>query len=359
MHDSPSPSTTNATTGRRAGVIRRAVASLVRIALVSAVMLWLVGRFGWGLPEALVSPWAFQQMLGFGLLAAIAAFTRLWPGTALAGAMTLWSGAVVWSAVGITPPAPRPQPESIGSMVAADSPAALRLVLANVRYGNRPSPDALAWIASVRPDVIVLQECSPAWAGAVRSLLGNGLEGVERPRSNPDGVALFSTLPLQAARVRPGDLGTFAGVEALLMHAGRPIRVIGPHTWPPVSKETVEGRNAGLVELADEVRSRRDDGESVVVLGDLNETPWGRAMRELLHSTDLGSARAGQGRNATWPTTLPWLGWPTPSLLMIPIDHCLVSPDLDVVHFEAGPDLGSDHLPIVVELRVPSSHRSP
>jgi endonuclease/exonuclease/phosphatase (EEP) superfamily protein YafD len=34
----------------------------------------------------------------------------------------------------------------------------------------------------------------------------------------------------------------------------------------------------------------------------------------------------------------------------VPIDNCLVSPGLAVVHRERGPKLGSDHFPLVIRL---------
>ena len=47
----------------------------------------------------------------------------------------------------------------------------------------------------------------------------------------------------------------------------------------------------------------------------------------------------------TWPTYNP--------LLWIPIDHCLVSPEIIVTDRQIGPDVGSDHYPIVVDLQLP------
>jgi len=37
----------------------------------------------------------------------------------------------------------------------------------------------------------------------------------------------------------------------------------------------------------------------------------------------------------------------------IPIDHVLVTPDLQILRFELGPPVGADHLPIWVELKWP------
>jgi endonuclease/exonuclease/phosphatase (EEP) superfamily protein YafD len=38
--------------------------------------------------------------------------------------------------------------------------------------------------------------------------------------------------------------------------------------------------------------------------------------------------------------------------LMIPIDHCLVSDDIRVIMAQLGEAIGSDHLPLIIELEI-------
>jgi endonuclease/exonuclease/phosphatase (EEP) superfamily protein YafD len=40
-------------------------------------------------------------------------------------------------------------------------------------------------------------------------------------------------------------------------------------------------------------------------------------------------------------------------LLSIPIDHCLISPDIKVVNIRTGPNVGSDHRPLITDLIIP------
>ena len=54
--------------------------------------------------------------------------------------------------------------------------------------------------------------------------------------------------------------------------------------------------------------------------------------------------RGDRGLQPTWSAGLPYLVW-------IPIDHFLVGRDVRVLHREVSPRIGSDHLPVLVELR--------
>jgi len=56
----------------------------------------------------------------------------------------------------------------------------------------------------------------------------------------------------------------------------------------------------------------------------------------------LVNSQNGFGLAATWPTSLP--------ISLIPLDHMLHSDSLTTVAREVGPDLGSDHKPLTVEV---------
>jgi endonuclease/exonuclease/phosphatase family metal-dependent hydrolase len=56
--------------------------------------------------------------------------------------------------------------------------------------------------------------------------------------------------------------------------------------------------------------------------------------------------RDGIGLLPSWPTFM-YFDW-----LMIPIDHCLVSDDIRVIMAQLGEAIGSDHLPLIIELEI-------
>jgi endonuclease/exonuclease/phosphatase (EEP) superfamily protein YafD len=80
------------------------------------------------------------------------------------------------------------------------------------------------------------------------------------------------------------------------------------------------------------------------LLGDLNVTPWSPYFQELLAATGLRDSARGWGLQPSWPTMS--------LLLRVPIDHCLISPELHVTERTLGPDIGSDHFPLLVTLAV-------
>jgi endonuclease/exonuclease/phosphatase (EEP) superfamily protein YafD len=70
---------------------------------------------------------------------------------------------------------------------------------------------------------------------------------------------------------------------------------------------------------------------------------------------DAGLADAGGGPGR--PTRQPLLLAPHLSWLGSPVDHVAVSPDVAVLRYGVGADIGSDHLPVIVEVRLPGPGR--
>jgi endonuclease/exonuclease/phosphatase family metal-dependent hydrolase len=82
----------------------------------------------------------------------------------------------------------------------------------------------------------------------------------------------------------------------------------------------------------------------VVLLGDLNLTPYSPPFDRLLGDSGLRDVMQGQGWQPTWRAGF----WP----LALRIDHVLVSSDLCVEDATVGPTVGSDHRPVLARLRL-------
>ena len=78
-------------------------------------------------------------------------------------------------------------------------------------------------------------------------------------------------------------------------------------------------------------------------MGDLNITMWSPNYQEFVDRAELKNTRQGHGILPSWPTQFP--------VLSIPIDHVLVSSEIQVRDTRIGRNVGSDHLPIIVDLR--------
>jgi endonuclease/exonuclease/phosphatase (EEP) superfamily protein YafD len=215
----------------------------------------------------------------------------------------------------------------------------LRACLINVRTENQRYELVEAFIAETHPDVVVLEEVNTLWLQKLSSLKLSFPYSALESREDNFGIALFSKHPLRNAEIVYIGDSELPSVVAQLEVKGRLINILGTHPLPPGSREESARRNDQLAAIPKFLAQRTG---SVVLLGDLNVTPWCHYFKKLVRESGLMDSSLGLGIQTSWPTMfLP---------LRIPIDHCLVSPDLKVVQRTIGHDVGSDHLPLVVDL---------
>ncbi len=224
--------------------------------------------------------------------------------------------------------------------VPAEGPT-VRALLANIYTGNRAHDKFLAFAGSTDPDIIVLLEVNRRWMSELSGLRGEYPHWHSSPREDNFGIALLSRIPFEEVRTSYLGGADVPSVVARLRIDGRPLTVIGTHPLPPVGRNYSRYRNEQLAELAQFVSSREGP---VVVLADLNMTSWSPYFRRLLRTSGLRDSRKGFGLQATWPTSN--------RLLLIPLDHCLVSSGVRVHSRKVGPNIGSDHYPVVVDFSV-------
>jgi endonuclease/exonuclease/phosphatase (EEP) superfamily protein YafD len=262
-------------------------------------------------------------------------------------------------------------PETVPSAaVAPASPAPTLSVMSfNVFARNKRHADVLAALQAARPDVLYLTELNPEWRTALAPL-----EQSYPHRIGEHGNALWSQFPLEQAgrvsvnfdaaqtiiRATPGAMDPLEEslrkrwwnsevLAATICAHGKRLRLAGIHPPVPGSEPRMHIQRVTALLCRRELQAD-PAADARVLVGDFNTTCFSPTFRFILEQTELRDSARGFGYVPTWGPRLPrepWLPW-----LGIPIDHVLVSPGVDVVEREVGPELGSDHRWVKVKLGV-------
>lgn len=239
---------------------------------------------------------------------------------------------VLFSAVLIAPEFGR----DTGPRAAADAPGALKVIQFNV-WSHNPEPErTVDWLVAQNPDIAILEETTPAFRRLVEAKTG------WRSACRDCEVMIYSRLPM-ATQPRL-NLGHAPGPLARVTFAdGRgPFTVIGVHNaWPTdgMDQQRQEARLAAVIAAS----SR----ERLIVTGDFNSTPWSFSRRNW--DKAFGIPRRDVAL-FSWPTGIvskKKIRAPAPFL---PIDHVYAGPGWGTVSVTRGPQLGSDHYPVVAIL---------
>lgn len=223
----------------------------------------------------------------------------------------------------------------------ADDGAVLRVLSHNIHGGGAPRhADVVAALPSSRADLAFFSQASRQLASAVtQAAVGHRVIFPASPDEHARVIVSGSRDVGRSQRVSLGSSSPSSAVAVEVELDGRTLHVLGVHTRSPRSPSRAAVRDRELAHVAAWVRSHEGP---VLVIGDLNVTPWSHAFRDLLSETGLRDSQRGFGVQPTWPAGS--------GLLMIPIDHALHSPELAVVRRTTGPALGSAHRSLTVEI---------
>jgi endonuclease/exonuclease/phosphatase (EEP) superfamily protein YafD len=131
---------------------------------------------------------------------------------------------------------------------------------------------------------------------------------------------------------RPTDDPRDAIVEVVVDLDGQPVHILASHPVSPLTADRAAQRDRTLAQLT--VRATEPDA-AVVVMGDLNATPWSPKLQAMVREAELIDSQVGFGHQPSYPAARGRLG--------IAIDHVLHSSELTTVARQLGPSFGSDH----------------
>lgn len=214
----------------------------------------------------------------------------------------------------------------------------VRIVAFNVESNNHRYDRLAPLVARLRPDILGLIELTPAWARAAEDASAR-----VRPRrlvaqQGAYGMGILSAVPPTALRARrfPADGPTTLVARFRINHL--PVTFVLVHVHTPFAG-SVHAR-----ELSALAAERPRLGSRLVVCGDFNTVSWAAQFEDFARATGLTDVFRGAWQAHSWPSWSPVLG--------ARIDHCLISKGLTVRGRQFGPSIGSDHLPLVLDVGV-------
>jgi endonuclease/exonuclease/phosphatase (EEP) superfamily protein YafD len=228
-----------------------------------------------------------------------------------------------------------------GAQASGVSSRAFRTLSLNVSMGNEQYELVRQLVRGVNPDIVLLTEVSHAWTRALEELSADYPYGTREPRGDNFGIALYSRLPLNRCEVIELGAAGAPSIIAELEVEGKRVALVGTHPLPPISGQYTNFRNDQILAVS---RHLRNTPGPWILLGDLNTSPWSYWFRRLISETGMKDSSLGRGVRCTWPADS--------LLLRVPIDYCLVSEEIVVRDHKIGPDVGSDHFPLIVDVAV-------
>ena len=212
----------------------------------------------------------------------------------------------------------------------------LTVVSFNAYYANEDGARLASYVAAEKADLVGIVELGAPMAKALEARVASLPHRVIRP-GTVEGLGLFSRYPLEVLHQRStADApDAWPAIIVRVSAPDGPVTVALMHPPPPLRE--LAGEHAA--QLADFARRLAAIAGPVIAMGDLNATPWSAPYRRFRREADLDAAYPSALGPASWPTPLP----------LLPIDHVLAR-GLDVVSGARGPDLGSDHYPLVARL---------
>ncbi len=234
---------------------------------------------------------------------------------------------------------------SLGSAHAAPATRqVVRVMSLNLHHKYADLEAVRRLVARERPAVLVLTEYGQRKGEVLEAVSPYfGFREVA-PGTGPFAVMLFSRFPVRSVDWHRIGGGEEPVLEARLCPQDAPatscFTVLAAHAVRPGPGGRTELRDRILMTAAERARARRDG--AVIVMGDFNLTPWSDSFSRMLRIGGLSDSARPFGVPATWASRIPVFG--------LAIDHILHGAAFRVVAHKSGPDIGSDHYPVMADL---------
>ncbi|MCP4786153.1 MAG: endonuclease/exonuclease/phosphatase family protein [Fuerstiella sp.] len=233
---------------------------------------------------------------------------------------------------------------------------AITVTTANVFTGNTNYAEIESQLRSADADVIAVLELS----SGLRKHLAHTFQKdypfslVDSQDNGNFGIGLYSRHKLESAELTYFNDEAIQSIVAVAKVNERRFQIVATHTFPPMGKRGFSHRNRHLQMLAKEVRNlqKRAPDTPVIVMGDLNLTPWSPFFANFEDTAGL------QRRCHSFDITPTWYRYPVFPFGLV-LDHVLTTDDLACSSYDVGTDAGSDHRFVTVGLKFTTAAVSP
>lgn len=221
----------------------------------------------------------------------------------------------------------------------------LRVLAFNVLHQNNRYDDAIKLVQNQNVDIAVFLEATPPWNTkllALNKILPHHFSAKKLQ------IEIYCKFPLEDTEIQL--YGTYRGLVVSQLTVGKSDLIfVASHTYPQLyyGHQGWKIRNEQLKQGIGNQLGKLD--KPVIIAGDLNVTMWSPQYKSMIANSGLQNARQGFGILPTQSNYFPQIPW-----LAIPLDHFLVSQNILVTNMETGRNIGSDHLPIMMDILVPN-----
>jgi endonuclease/exonuclease/phosphatase (EEP) superfamily protein YafD len=308
----------------------RMVRTVIAWVLVAVCAVWLVVR-AFGLERG----YPMVPLLAYTPLAVIGAVVAAGVAFALGRRVAALAGLVVAVAL-----AGLVAPRALGGPTQAQggTAARLRVLTANLYQEPRAARSLAAIVRREKPDVVSVQELTPAMARELGDLLPHRVLDARR---RGFGTGLYSRLPLDRRAAPRGQTVTVAEVSVR--------GAASPQVWAVHPR--VPSRGSHMAEWRADLRALPPATDETVriLAGDFNATLDNAELRRVIGRGYHDAAEVvGAGLHPTWPAGRRF---PPP----VTIDHVLADERVGVRSVRVLDLAGSDHRAVLAELALPES----
>lgn len=224
----------------------------------------------------------------------------------------------------------------------ADGTKTYRIMTFNAWEQAKTMNQLKTYLRQEKPDFVILQEITlKDWRSLkeIKDLYPHssycddwlcGIAFLSRHKWRTIKAQNFGPHNLPMIRVKFPD--SLKGLTVYAIHSAR------PHWKYSTQREQFEHLSIYLKE---------NSRSPVVLAGDMNASAFSSLLKDFAATSSLTPVG---GLIATWPQRLRQMGYLRLPILQLDIDHFFVKPEMTILRLWRGPDLGSDHRPLLMEL---------